>query len=192
MLALGGVMFAAELASAQPPVTIGDPSYDGSGCPPGTATVSLSADRQELRIIFREYDVSTSPFRGTAFRNCALTVPIEIPPGWQASIFQITARGSYFAPPGGRARYQAQYAYVGGPTVWVTEDLPPVDFVEGFEIPESLAVEWTPCGDDTLLSADTTISVQRPSESTDQAEISLTSANVAITCSIRYRRCGPY
>jgi hypothetical protein len=72
------------------------PTYDGSGCPRGSASVTLSSDRKALTVILDQFIAAAGPNYPTPYtdrKNCLIDVDLHIPEGWQYSLISATYRG---------------------------------------------------------------------------------------------------
>lgn len=78
-----------------PQVTIRGVTYGGTGCPQGTVSAQLSADKTLITLIFDTYIASIGP--GIAVteqrKNCQLNVDIQYPGGFQYSVLSADYRG---------------------------------------------------------------------------------------------------
>ena len=50
-------------------IQLGQPAYGGTGCPAGTASVSLSPDNQAISILFDQYVVEAGGAKGFDRKN---------------------------------------------------------------------------------------------------------------------------
>ncbi|WP_071190759.1 DUF4360 domain-containing protein [Trichormus sp. NMC-1] len=72
-------------------------SYGGSGCPDGSASVSVSNDGQELRILFDKFIALGNSDAESRRKSCNLTIPIKVPQGQQIALYDADYRG-YVSP----------------------------------------------------------------------------------------------
>ncbi|MEJ3741876.1 DUF4360 domain-containing protein [Actinomycetes bacterium KLBMP 9797] len=106
VLSLSGPVYAAsaEVAEAAPPsgqITLDVVTVNGSGCPAGSAYVSMLPDNTGFRITYRDFVVQAGgDAKPTDFRkNCQVNVLVHIPQGFTFAI----ARADYV----GRARLES-------------------------------------------------------------------------------------
>jgi hypothetical protein len=172
---------------------LGEPQYNGTGCPPNSASVALSPDQQELSILFSEYVVEAGGSRAFDRKNCNVAIPVHVPQGYSVSVFAIDYRGFTGLPSGGRAQLNVDYFLPGagrgvrttktfyGPT---TSDYLKQDSL-GME-----AIVWSGCGANTILRANTTMLVQSNSRR-QQAMATVDSADVqaGLIYHLQWRRC---
>src|ERR1700755_1535250 len=82
---------------------LGNPAYGGTGCPAGSASVSLSPDQLSISMLFDSYVVEAGPNAAFDRKNCNIAVPVHVPSGYSVSVFAIDYRGFTGLPSGGRA-----------------------------------------------------------------------------------------
>jgi len=175
-------------------------TYGGDGCPQGSVAGDLSDDGLAMTLYFDAYSVevlggSRRPF---AKKTCGLSIPLNIPSGWQFSIVDITYRGLVFLEEDVKAFLTSKYYFMGQPygpvreTEWVGE----VD--EDFTVVDSLGVEslntqwWSPCNVQRNLSLDTTIKANNLRNRDGYGSIANESTNLNIThiYQLQWRRCS--
>ena len=161
---------------------LGIPSYGGTGCPGGSASVNLSPDESELTILFDSYVVEAGGTTGKRLdrKSCNISIPVHVPNGYSIAIFQVDYRGFNSVPRGGLAQFDAEYFWAGsrGPRVSRPFYGPMRD---NYTLTDTLAATtmvWSRCGDDVLLRANTSMRVQTNSmnqeamSTVDSADIS--------------------
>lgn len=98
-------------ALAAPKVRIVDKvGYGGSGCPDRSASVTVSPDGQELSILFDKFIADASK-RQESRKSCNLSIPIEVPQGFQISLYDADYRG--YVAPATTGRLRAEYFFAG-------------------------------------------------------------------------------
>jgi hypothetical protein len=85
-------------------VQIAGVDYSESGCPKSSASFTVSPDGQELSILFDAFSATN----GQAI--CNLSIPIEIPEGYQFSLYDIDYRG--FVAANTNANLRVAYSFV--------------------------------------------------------------------------------
>ena len=70
-------------------------TYGGTGCPQGTASISLAPDRKSFTVMLDAYVATTGPgFTITdARKNCQLNISLHYPGGFQWSVYSSDYRG---------------------------------------------------------------------------------------------------
>lgn len=150
MSTIATLMFAATTVHAQSPLRLGTPAYGGTGCPAGSASVSVSPDQSSVSILFDQFltEAGIATGRRIDRKSCNFSIPVQVPQGYSVSVFQVDYRGYNAVPYGGQNRFDAEYFWAGargprisrqfrGPlndTYTVTDDL------------VASALVWTPCG----------------------------------------------
>ncbi|BAY41681.1 hypothetical protein NIES2111_60770 (plasmid) [Nostoc sp. NIES-2111] len=85
-----------ELTFAKDKVKVKDTEYVGNGCPEGSGSVSISPDGQELSILFDQF-IALGNKETESRKTCNFSIPIQVPQGFQISIYDVDYRG-YVAP----------------------------------------------------------------------------------------------
>ncbi|KAF3920942.1 hypothetical protein ABW20_dc0104094 [Dactylellina cionopaga] len=149
---------APNVASAPPGVSIGNIIYGGTGCPQGSAYVSLSSDRQSFTAYFQKFVV----YMNTASNNikdarkfCQLNLAINSPPGWQFTVVQTSFTGYASLGPDVTATHTSSN-YFAGDTDEQTYSAPIVGPTYRDFIIRSTSIvgegNWSPCGTQSLLN----------------------------------------
>ncbi|MBF0361383.1 MAG: DUF4360 domain-containing protein [Oligoflexia bacterium] len=145
--------------AAAPDIRLGMPGYAGTGCPAGSASVTLSPDRTALSILFDQYVAEAGGVTGRSFdrKTCNVSIPVLVPNGFSVSIFKIDYRGYVNVPVGGQANFNVEYFFAGaqGPRYQKTF---PGGFDNQYFLTNTLpaaAVVWSPCGQSVNLRVNT-------------------------------------
>lgn len=173
---------------------LGEPSYGGTGCPAGSASVSLSPDSKSLSLLFDQYVVEAGDGRAIGRKNCNIAIPVRVPSGYSVSVFAIDYRGFVGLPSGSRATLNVDYFLAGqgrgvrssksftGPrsTDYLTTDR------LGME-----AVVWTGCGANTILRANTSMMVQNNNRrEMAMATVDSADVNAGLIYHLQWKRCN--
>ncbi|EWC47839.1 hypothetical protein DRE_02721 [Drechslerella stenobrocha 248] len=144
-------------------VTIGDWTYGGTGCPGGTAWLTLSPDRRSFTANFRSFTAYLNTDTGNvddSRKFCQLNLAINSPPGWQYFVVQTGFTGYaslsdnvqavhtstvYFS---GSSNEQSHNALIYGPAYRDYDIRSPVAVGSG---------NWSPCGTQSLLNIKSTL-----------------------------------
>jgi hypothetical protein len=105
---------AAELVGA---VTVGVETINGSGCPAGSATVTVAEDQSSFSIAYKGYQAQVGPqAEPTDIRkNCALSLRIQPPSGYTYAVVEANYHGLAYLAAGATATMSANY-YLQGST----------------------------------------------------------------------------
>jgi hypothetical protein len=175
-------------------ITLGEPGYGGSGCPAGSASVTLSPDSKALSIIFDQYIVEAGGITGRTLdrKSCNISIPLNVPHGYSVSIFKVDYRGFNFLPRNGQSRFTAEYFFAGGRGPILSKQFRgPLNDTYTFTnnlIAEALV--WSPCGAQTNLRVNSSMqtftnTAQEQTMSTvDSADI-----EAGLIYHIQWRRC---
>jgi len=129
--------------------------YGGTGCPRGSAAVSVADDRQSFTLIFDKFVASTGP--GVPItesrRNCQLNVAMNYPAGWQYSVMTSVYRGYVQMENGVSGLHKSTYYFQGEEQQFSSQASfrGPVD--KDYVIADDIAMQsWSPCGESRSLN----------------------------------------
>ena len=99
--------------SAQAQIRLGIPAYGGTGCPGGSASVSITDDQSILSVLFDSFVAEAPTMNGSNFdrKSCNLRIPVSVGPGYQVALIAFDYRGFAAIPSGGRGQFEARYAF---------------------------------------------------------------------------------
>lgn len=183
--------FVATPSTAADTISLGTPSYGGSGCPGGSAATSVSPDGQSLSILFDSYVVEAGGYNPrVARKSCNLSIPVHVPNGFSISLIGADYRGFVDVPRGGGARLDAEYFFAGqrGPAFSHNFN---GGYSNTYTRSHNLAAVsnvWSRCGDDVNLRANTGMLVRAP-RGEGLATVDSADFKAGIVYHIRYRAC---
>jgi len=148
-----------EVGDAPPvgSVKIRGVSYGGTGCPQGTMSSQISADRSVVTLIFDSYIASIGPGISVTEqrKNCQLNVDLEYPGGFQYSILSADYRGYSSIQKGVTGTLKSTY-YFSGQTAQTSTEYSFVGPVTGdylkHDEADSTSIVWSPCGAAGMLN----------------------------------------
>lgn len=189
LLALG--MSSAHAADG---VRLGQPSYGGTGCPGGSASVSLSPDASALSILFDSYVVEAGGRKRIDRKNCNIAIPIQVPQGYSYSVVALDYRGFLDLPSGARAQLSVDYFLAGnGRGVRTSKAFTSRDNGEYFKTDKLglEAVVWSDCGASTILRSNTSLLAQTNARG-EQAMATVDSVDVqaGVIYQLQWKRCS--
>ncbi len=197
MKALLTVAILALGLSAQAQIRLGTPSYGGTGCPGGSASVSITDDQQILSVLFDAFVTEAPSPTGASFdrKSCNLRIPVNVGPGYQVALIAFDYRGFAAIPNGGRGSFEARYAYVGQarPAIFRKNFLP--GRADNYSLKNEListSVDWTPCstGRDLMLTVDANImSVTNTRREAAMVSIDSVDVSAGLLYALQLRRC---
>lgn len=192
-LALGAMLTVATQAALADDISLGVPGYGGSGCPAGSASVTLSPDQKSLSILFDQYQMEAGGTRVIDRKSCNLAIPVHVPQGYSISVFQVDYRGYAAIPSGGRGQFNVEYFFAGMRGPRQTKNIfGPTN--QDYGMTDQLSAEalvWTPCGADTNLRVNTSFMLQT-NAARQQALATVDSADITagLVYHIQWRRCN--
>ncbi len=176
-------------AFAQSGLRLGEASYGGTGCPAGTATVALGADRKSLSLRFDRYQVAAGGSRTFDRKSCNLAIPLSVPAGISVSVLSVEYRGFNRLPVGAKAQFRAEYFFAGGqgPVVTRAFDGP----LQGrFALSDrTTAKVWSACGADVILRTNTSLRVSTSGAPAASSSIRSQDIKTAIVYRLQWRNC---
>ncbi|MFL5812791.1 MAG: DUF4360 domain-containing protein [Bdellovibrionia bacterium] len=107
-----------SLAWADDPVVqLSTPTYDGTGCPSGTVSATLSPDATALSLIFDKFSVETG--KGASNmpvdqKSCTFQVPMTVPAGYAVTVMRVDYRGYHSLPAGSVATFRSSFGFLDG------------------------------------------------------------------------------
>lgn len=175
-------------------IYLGEPGYGGTGCPGGSASVTLSPDLKSLSILFDEFIVEAGNAVGKKLgrKSCDIAIPVHVPSGMTVSVLKVDYRGFLSLPRGGETRFTSEYFFAGsnGPKIEKTfrgkkED----DFTISNEL-DLISLVWSPCGKDVNLRVNTSLLV-KSNNFGDEAISTLDSADIkaGMIYHLSWKRC---
>jgi hypothetical protein len=135
------------------------PVYGGTGCPQGSASLSVTPDGSALGIIFSEYVTVAGGDTGRLFNRkaCSLAIPVHVPAGFSMSLVRVDYQGFTEVPLGGQVKLGVEYFFAGshGNRIERVFDDSDSAFVFSDEVATNI---WSECGTDVVLRINTSMS----------------------------------
>jgi hypothetical protein len=173
-------------------VRLGKLAYGGSGCPGGSASITLSSGQKALRLLFKQYQVAVGG-TGKSFdrKTCNLAIPLHVPQGKSVSILAVEYHGFNRLPPGARAQFSAEYFFAGGrgPIFAKTFDGP---LIRAHVISNKLAassIVWSGCGANVTLRINSSIRVRTRNNARAVASVNAEDVQAALVYQLQSRSC---
>lgn len=192
-LSVAAIM-AISLQSEAQGLKIGVPAYGGTGCPSGTASITLSPDESAVSILFDHFVAEAGGMTGKRIdrKSCNLSIPVQVPQGYSVSVFSVDYRGYNDVPRGAMTRFDAEYFWAGarGPRISRIFSGPMSDV---YTVTDNLIAEtlvWTPCGASVNLRVNAAMLAQSNTRM-DQTMGTVDSADISsgLIYHIQWRRC---
>lgn len=152
-------------AQAQSGIVLGRPAYGGTGCPAGTASVTLSPAEDAISILFDQFvaEAGYTTGRRVDRKSCNLSIPVKVPQGYSVSVFKTDYRGFNLIPDfGAYNRLDTEYFWAGirGPRYSKVYSGPTNEnYTQSNGILVS-AMIWSPCGASVTLRVNSSIMSQ--------------------------------
>ncbi|MCS6838468.1 MAG: DUF4360 domain-containing protein [Bdellovibrionaceae bacterium] len=194
LLAALALLLGLSQVSLAQSIRLGTPSYGGSGCPAGTASVSVSPDGSTITILFDQFTAESGGHSGKQVdrKSCNLSIPVEVPQGYSVAIFQVDYRGFNSLPWGARSQFEAEYFWAGSRGRRVSRSFfGPLN--DNFFIRDELLARtlvWTPCGKSVNLRANVAI-MNQTNNFMEQTLTAVDSADISseLVYHLQWRRC---
>jgi hypothetical protein len=170
---------ASDAAVSQPSFTVALLSTNGSGCPPGSTSVS-QPNNTEFTVTFSVYNAFAGPGVGPGGnrRNCQLNVQVGVPSGWTFGIVSVDYRGYADLDTGASGMLETNYYFTRQPIT--TPLFHPLSGPQNgdYEFTDKAPlVTWAPCHFNGTLNANTSIRVSPGSNPSFVNEVTMDSAD---------------
>ena len=183
--------------SAQAQIRLGIPAYGGTGCPAGSASVSLTDDQQILSVLFDNFVAQAPSMTGANFdrKSCNLRIPVSVGPGYQVALIAFDYRGFAAIPFGGRGQFEARYAYVGQQRPAIFRKNFRAGIADNYSLKNEListSIDWTPCstGRDLMITVDANIlAVTNSQQEATNVSIDSVDVEAGLLYAVQLRRC---
>ncbi len=139
-------------------------SVNGSGCPAGSAAVSVSPDNTAFTVTYSNYLAQVGPnTKPTDFRkNCQLGIVVHVPQGFTYAIASADYRGFAHLEPGASGQERANYYFQGmSQTKTVAHKLAGAynDDWQNTDTTDIGALSFEPCGEERNFNINTELRV---------------------------------
>lgn len=191
LLSLISMMAASTALAAD--IRLGEPEYGGTGCPAGSASVSLSPDSKAISILFDQYVVEAGGAKSFDRKNCNIAIPVQVPNGYSVAVMAIDYRGFIGLTAGARATLSVNYFLAGQGRGVSTSKTFQGAVSDNYLKSDRLGIEslvWSACGASTILRANTSMLVQS-NRYREQAMATVDSADIesGLVYHIQFRQC---
>lgn len=171
-------------------VSVKDAVASGSGCPVGTAFVTVTNSQPEgpidaINVVFEDFSAEKPGDNDRRF--CNVAIDLKFPAGWSYTVEKVMAKGSAHIQEGVTGRIAFETAF-RGTTAKVKSDRKQsgqwkgdFNLVEFFDRPA-----WSPCGKVLPVNIKTTLSLS--GKSSERSFIKL-SADANHLYTVRWKRC---
>ena len=188
----------ATAAQLDPPpaedVTVSVVTVNGSGCPAGTASVKMNADKTAFTVTYSDYVAEDGGAAlATEFRkNCQINVLVNIPQGFTYAIAQAEYRGYAKLSTGATAQQNAYY-YIAGtsPTATVSHVIngPYSGKWSHSDVADAAALVYAPCGVQTNVNINTELRVRTTGTTLNWISMDKAHGEVDTVYHVSWKRC---
>jgi hypothetical protein len=145
----------ANLTPAIKDVKIISISATGTGCPSGSAQVTVDATGSIFDVAFDRYIVNTGPGQSASDsrKNCRVSINLQFPSGYQFSIIESRFQGYASLPSDQTGTCRAAYTFSGDSSQEVVfqKDIRGT-YEDNFELIAGVGVQsWSKCGGSTAI-----------------------------------------
>ena len=195
ILAIAALLVAGSFASFAhaDDIALGNPGYGGTGCPDGSASVTLSPDQKSLSILFDSFVVEAGGATNKSFERkvCNVAIPVHVPQGLSVSILAIDYRGFNDIPSGAKSTFGVEYFFAGvkGPTFTKNFNGPVSDSYLIHNDLQASALVWSACGADVILRTNPSIRVQTTQNKNAVATVDSEDVNAALVYKLSWKSC---
>jgi Domain of unknown function (DUF4360) len=121
--------------------------YGGNGCPAGSSSATVSPDGQELSILFDKF-IALGNTPGQSRKSCNISMPIQVPQGFQAALDSIDYQG--YVAANTKGTLQADYFFAGK---MGTPFKRTINGEKNYNIKDAQTTQiWSKCGAKTSMS----------------------------------------
>ena len=166
LAATGAPAHAAPASVPSQDMVIDVAAANGSGCPWGSADVTVSPDNKAFTVTYSQFTAQTGPdAKPTDFRkNCQLALNVHVPQGYTFAIAGADYRGFAHLERGASGSESANYYFQGEPqSTRIRHDFTgPVD--ADWQRTDNVGVQslsFLPCGEERYLNVNTELRVTR-------------------------------
>jgi hypothetical protein len=195
ILAIAALLIGSAVASASyaDDIALGIPGYGGTGCPDGSASVTLSPDAKTLSILFDEYYVEAggSTNKSLDRKSCNVAIPVHVPQGLSVSVLTVDYRGYNSLPKGASSTFSVEYFFAGiqGPKFNKTfNGALDKDYLITNKLQAS-ALVWSACGADVNLRTNSSIRVRTTQNKEALATVDSEDIKAAIKYQLQWKKC---
>ncbi len=175
-------------------IALGIPGYAGSGCPAGSASVTLSPDAKSLSILFDSFvaEAGKSVKKTLDRKSCNLAIPVHVPHGISISIIDVDYRGFVSLPDyTGSAQLTAEYFFAGlrGPK-YTKSWSGPLDTDYTFTNTLGVIAQvWSPCGADTNIRVNASMTLKNSLQRDALASVDSIDMAAGLVYKLAWRYC---
>ncbi|NGO70296.1 DUF4360 domain-containing protein [Streptomyces boncukensis] len=188
---------AAEPAETPPQkIEVSVKTVNGSGCPSGTAAVSVAPDNTAFTVTYSDYlaraggNSDPTDIR----KNCQLNLGVHIPQGFTYAVAAVDYRGFAHLNKGAKGMQKASYYFQGSSeTAYQSHNFsgPTSDNWHTRDATDYSALVWAPCGEDRNFNVNSELRVSAGSSAKETSFISMdsTDGSVSTVFQLAWKKC---
>lgn len=170
-----------------PAFALGTPSIAGNGCAEDTVGISMTDDKKTVSFIFDNFiaEAGNSVELKRSKKHCRVTIPVDVPKGFQIITIKMDQRGFYSVPKSGSLNMERKYWLANKKNKVLTRPVARNLNVRGpaeDEYTKSLKITvptlYSPCGQPVKFNLDTTVDL-KTNKAGDDALATVDSLDVA-------------
>ncbi|KDR84681.1 hypothetical protein GALMADRAFT_133924 [Galerina marginata CBS 339.88] len=147
----------------------------GTGCPPGTASATISATGQSLSLKYTTFQANAGPGFGFSDnrKNCQATLVVQVPTGYQFALNRFTYNSQYALDYGVAATYTTTYYFQSSLSEGIAGGNitgPAASRSRNLSNPSSPAV-WSSCGETSLVNINTAVRVSNSANADNSGHV---------------------
>jgi hypothetical protein len=184
-----GLLMAVGLALPAPAqaASLGKIGYGGSGCPGGSASVSLSGNSLSLR--FTQFR-ATAGGKDTFGRvSCNLAIPLRVPAGLSVSIASVSYRGTSSLPSGASGVLSTELFVTGGQGPIISRSFKGPSSGRFASTVSTMAPVWSACGADVNLRVNSSLRVTTSGGRSASLSVRSQEVSSALVYVLKWRSC---
>ncbi|PRW65376.1 DUF4360 domain-containing protein [Actinopolyspora mortivallis] len=172
-------------------------TVNGSGCPEGTAEVSVSPDNKAFTVTYSDYLAEVGPDSDpTAFRkNCQLNLVVHVPQGFTYGIARADYRGFAHLAEGATGTQKASYYFQGDSETTHTSTTFEGAYSDNWQVTDETDIAdivYKPCGVQRNFNINTELRVDAgssDSEETSFMTMDSTDGSIKTTYHFSWKKC---
>jgi hypothetical protein len=168
---------------------------NGTGCPRGTATTSISPDGKTFTTTFSAFEATVNKNQSIAVKDCQLAIKLRSPSGFSYTVTEFYYQGYAYLEKGQNARQIAKYYFQGAPVQAEearTELVGPYDDTYTFQdTVRTTDLVWSPCGTVRDLNVRATLRLQNNGKKDGYINLGTIDSNTdtKIRLKLNWKRC---
>ncbi len=197
LAATGAPASAAPATSPPDKMTIGVIAANGSGCPRGTANVTVSPDNTAFTVTYSQFTAQRgAETQPTDFRkNCQLALNVHVPQGNTYAVAGADYRGYAYLERGASASQSANYYFQGEPQSTRIKHAFTGPTDSDWQRTDNVGIaslSFLPCGEQRYLNINTELRVNRGSSNphtTNFVTMDSTDGSIDTVYRVAWKRC---